>query len=177
MTIALPPAACRLIGAAVLSLAFVACTSAASSAVPGSQSAGSSAATSSASASGASGSGASASGASASGASASGASASASLSPSGHVDATVAGLDQALELYRAGDLQGALDEVAETYEDHFEHIEGPLEKVNTDLKEDLEALIATKLRAAITAKATVAEFEALVVEARTKLAIAKGLLK
>ena len=167
MTIALPPAACRLIGAAVLSLAFVACTSAASSAVPGSQSAGSSAATSSASASGASG----------SGASASGASASASLSPSGHVDATVAGLDQALELYRAGDLQGALDEVAETYEDHFEHIEGPLEKVNTDLKEDLEALIATKLRAAITAKATVAEFEALVVEARTKLAIAKGLLK
>jgi hypothetical protein len=48
---------------------------------------------------------------------------------------------------------------------------------NDGLKEDLEALIATKLRAAMAAKSPAAEIETLVAEAKTKLAIAKGLLR
>jgi hypothetical protein len=100
-----------------------------------------------------------------------------SVNLAAEVDATVAGLDEALRLYKAGNLQGALDAVAETYEEHFELIEDPLEKVNDDLKEDLEGVIATKLRQGIQANAPVADIEKLVAEATTKLALAKDLLK
>jgi hypothetical protein len=150
MTNAITPAVRRLIGAAFLSVALAACSSSGSSPAPAS------AVPSTAPAS---------------------ASAVPSLSLSAHVDATVAGLDAALALYKAGNNQGALDAVAETYEDHFEVIEEPLEKVNDPLKEDLEGLIATKLRQSISAKSPVADVEALVTEAKTKLATVKGLLK
>lgn len=104
------------------------------------------------------------------------ASAGASLDVGAEIDAVVAGLDQALALYRGGNVQGALDEVAETYEDHFEKIEDPLGDKDHDLMEDIEGLISTKLRAAISANQPVAAVEALVTEAKTKLATAKAAL-
>ncbi len=149
MTNTSPSIAGRLIGAALLSLALVACSSAGAS-----PSAPTTTPTSSGSASPA-----------------------ASLSLAAHVDATVAGLDAALALYKSGNVQGALDSIAATYEDHFELIEGPLETLNDSLKEDLEGTIATKIRQAMSANKPAAEVEALVNDARTKLATAKELLK
>ncbi|MBM4407464.1 MAG: hypothetical protein FJ038_02405 [Chloroflexi bacterium] len=93
------------------------------------------------------------------------------------VDATVAGLESALTKYRAGDKQGALDAIAETYENHFELVEHPLEEVDHDFMENLEELIAVKTRAVIQDGKPVADLEALVSEAKTLLAQAKDMLK
>jgi hypothetical protein len=142
MTNAITPGARRLLGAAVLTLAVVACSSAGSSAAP---------------------------------TAAPSASAGASFDVRAEIDAVVAGLDQALALYKGGNVQGALDEVAETYEEHFEHVEDPLGDRNHDLMEDIEGLISTKLRAAISGNQPAAAVEALVTEAKTRLATAKGL--
>jgi hypothetical protein len=149
MTNAITPGARRLLGAAVLTLAVVACSSAGSSPAPTATP--SAAATAAASAPGA------------------------SVDVKAEIDAVVAGLDQALALYKAGNVQGALDEVAATYEDHFEHVEDPLGDKNHDLMEDIEGLISTKLRAAISGNQPAAAVEALVTEAKTRLATAKAL--
>lgn len=92
------------------------------------------------------------------------------------IDATVAGLEEALTKYRAGDKQGALDAIAETYEKHFELVEGPLDEVDHDFMENLEELVAIKTRAVIQDGKPVAELEALVTEAKTLLAQAKEML-
>jgi hypothetical protein len=153
MSNAITPAVRRLAGAAVLSLAIVACSSAGASPSPAPAS------TPPAAASGVpSGS-------------------AAAFDVQAEIDAVIAGLDKALSLYKSGDNQAALDEIAETYEEHFEKVEDPLGDVDHDFMEDLEGLIATKLRAAITDKQPAAAVEALVTEARTKLATAKGMLK
>jgi hypothetical protein len=108
---------------------------------------------------------------------ASGASLPASVDLGAEVDATVAGLDEALTKYRAGDSQGALDAVAETYEEHFERIEDPLGDVDHEFMENLEELIAVKTRALIQEGKPVSELEALVTEAKTLLAQAKVMLQ
>ena len=103
-------------------------------------------------------------------------------SPSGavdvraEVDATIAGLEEALEKYRGGDTEGALDTIAETYEQHFELVEGPLGQVDHELMEELEALVAVQTRDAIQGGKPVADLEALVAQARTELNKAKDLL-
>jgi hypothetical protein len=153
--------ACRLIGSRLLALVVAACTSAGGT--PATSAPARSAAASTPAA--------------ATGSAASPSTSAPSVNLGAEVDATVAGLDAALGLYRAGNQQGALDALAETYEEHFELIEDPLENVNDDLKEDLEGLIATKLRQAVQAKAPVADVEKLVAEAQTMLATAKSLLK
>jgi len=61
----------------------------------------------------------------------------ASLNFSAEVDATVAGLLDAHAKYRAGDSQGALDALAETYEERFELIEDPLGDVDHEFMENL----------------------------------------
>lgn len=104
------------------------------------------------------------------------AAASAAIDLAAEVDATIAGLEEALTKYRAGDRQGALDAIAETYENHFELVEHPLEEVDHDFMENLEELIAVKTRAVIQDGKPVADLEALVTEARTLLAQAKDML-
>jgi len=107
---------------------------------------------------------------------ASSAGASASLGPVAEVDAVIAGLDQSLALYKSGKTQDAINALADTYEDHFEKIEAPLEAADKDLKEDLESSIATKLRAAMTANTPAADVEKMVTDIESKLATARGLL-
>jgi hypothetical protein len=100
----------------------------------------------------------------------------ASVDLAAEINATVAGLATALTAYTAGDKQGALDAIAETYEEHFEDIEDPLGEIDHDFMESLEELIAVKIRAAINEGKPVTEVAALVAEANTALEKARDLL-
>ena len=62
------------------------------------------------------------------------------------IDETSAGLDQALTQLRSGDVKAAKETVAETYLQHYEEVEAPLEKVAPELNEKLEEGISTDLR-------------------------------
>jgi hypothetical protein len=61
-----------------------------------------------------------------------------------------AGLDRAVTQLRGGDAKAAGETVSNTYVDHFEKVETPLEKVDHALKEELEEGISTDLRKEIT---------------------------
>ena len=67
-----------------------------------------------------------------------------------------AGLDKAVTELRGGDAKAAGETVADTYVDHFEKVEGPLEEVDPDLKEGLEEGISTDLRKEISGGAPAA---------------------
>jgi hypothetical protein len=67
------------------------------------------------------------------------------------------GLDQAVATYRSGDRTSADTQVGDTYLQHFELVEGPLEKADHDLKARLEASIREKLRSRMKAGAPSAE--------------------
>src|ERR671927_35824 len=54
------------------------------------------------------------------------------------VDKTSQGLDKALDQLRSGDRKAAEETVAETYLNHFELVEGRLDKVDHELNEELE---------------------------------------
>lgn len=62
------------------------------------------------------------------------------------IGAVRTGLDRALETYRGGDREKAAAQVGDLYLQHFEDVEGPLEKVDSELKEQLETGIATTIR-------------------------------
>jgi high-affinity iron transporter len=70
------------------------------------------------------------------------------------------GLDQAVATYRSGDRAAADQQVGDTYLQHFELVEGPLAKVDADLKEQLEAGLREELRAMIKDGATQARVSA-----------------
>ena len=89
---------------------------------------------------------------------------------------TSAGLDQALAQLRDGDAKAAKETVAETYLQHFEEVEGPLEKVDPKLMEKLEDGISGDLRADI-GKASVNEISAQVKRLKADLATAKSKLE
>ena len=71
------------------------------------------------------------------------------------------GLDDALATYKGGDRAKADEMVGDAYLEHFEHVEGPLGKVDHELNEQLEDSIREELRDKIKAKAPAAEVEAL----------------
>ncbi|MGB2712170.1 MAG: hypothetical protein WBC33_11720 [Conexibacter sp.] len=79
------------------------------------------------------------------------------------------GLAEALATYQAGDESAADEQVGDTYLQHFEHVEGPLEEVDHELKEQLEDTIRGELRDEIKAGAGTAKVEALVREINAKL--------
>src|SRR5262249_1286607 len=58
-------------------------------------------------------------------------------------------LTAALATYKSGDTKAAEDQVAEAYLQHFEEVEGALEKKDAELKEKLEGAINTDLRTAM----------------------------
>src|SRR4051812_40444441 len=55
-------------------------------------------------------------------------------------------LDEAVAAVRRGDVDRADEILSEGYVEHFEHVEGPLEKVDHELNEELEETLATTLR-------------------------------
>ena len=73
-----------------------------------------------------------------------------------------AALSKALAQVKAGDRRAAEDTVAEGYLQHFEEVEGPLEKVDDELNEELEDSIKVDLRQKIRSNAPAAEIEKLV---------------
>src|SRR5688500_5502328 len=62
------------------------------------------------------------------------------------IGAVRTGLGQALEQLRAGDRKAAEETVAESYLQHFEKVEGPLDKVDHELNEELEETLKGELR-------------------------------
>jgi DNA phosphorothioation-dependent restriction protein DptG len=70
------------------------------------------------------------------------------------------GLNAALSTYKQGDKAAAADQVAETYLQHFEEVEGPLGRKDEELNERLEEGINEHLRDAMKAGKPAAEIEA-----------------
>jgi len=90
---------------------------------------------------------------------------------------TETALDQALDQLRAGDRKQAEETVAEAYLQHFEKVEGPLEKADPELNEELEEAISGELREKIRSGAPVPEVTKLVGEVKRDLVTAEGKLK
>jgi hypothetical protein len=86
-------------------------------------------------------------------------------------------LDQGLAAVNAGDTGKADEILSEGYVQHFEEVEGPLEKVDPELKEKLEEALATELRGKVKDGAPRGEVEALVKEIRTDLDTAEQKLQ
>lgn len=77
---------------------------------------------------------------------------------------TRAGIAAGVTSYAAGDAAAAAEQVTETYLQHFELVEGPLEEVDAELTEELEEMIREQLVDAIEAGEPVPEVRALVAE-------------
>jgi len=92
------------------------------------------------------------------------------------IDETTSGLDQAVEQLRDGDAKAAKETVSETYLQHFEDVERPLEEVAPKLKEELEEGIADHLRNDI-GNASADEVAAAVDDLKKELATAKDKLQ
>jgi hypothetical protein len=87
------------------------------------------------------------------------------------------GLAEALATYQAGDESAADKQVGDTYLQHFELVEGPLEEVDHELTEELEDTIREELREQIRAGAGTARIKALVGEIDAKLDEAEAALR
>jgi hypothetical protein len=89
----------------------------------------------------------------------------ASVTPEQGIDeiaAVRAGLDDALTTYRDGDATAAADAVSETYLQHFELVEVPLEEADHELNEELEEQIREELVGEMEAEAPASRVEKLV---------------
>jgi outer membrane murein-binding lipoprotein Lpp len=93
------------------------------------------------------------------------------------IAATRVGLDHAVKQLRAGDAKAAEDTVAETYLQHFELVEGPLDEVDHELNEELEEAINEELRDKIKGGATPAEVSKLVDSVKADLQTAEAKLR
>src|SRR3954447_15012388 len=78
------------------------------------------------------------------------------------IGAVRAALDDALAAVRSGDAAQADEILSEGYVEHFEKVEGPLEKVDEELNEELEETLSKDIRAKVKAGASAAEVERLV---------------
>jgi hypothetical protein len=87
------------------------------------------------------------------------------------------GLDGALSTYRSGDRAAADEQVGTAYLEHFEHVEGPLGKVDAELNESLEEAIREELRDRIKAGAPAAEVQSKVEAIKADLAKAEAALR
>jgi hypothetical protein len=86
-------------------------------------------------------------------------------------------IDDALASLKQGDRAAAGEAIAEGYVEHFEKVEGPLEKADPELKEKLEDSISTDLRDKIKSGASRAEVEQLATSIRANLETAERKLK
>jgi hypothetical protein len=92
------------------------------------------------------------------------------------IAAVRAGLDQALAEYTGGDAETAAEIVEETYLQHFELVEGPLEEADAELNEELEDEIREELVDEIESNASVAEVKDLVAQIESGLDEAEAAL-
>ncbi len=86
-------------------------------------------------------------------------------------------IDDALASLKQGDRAAAGEAIAEGYVEHFEKVEGPLEKVDPELKEKLEDSISTDLRDKIKSGASRAEVQQLAHSIRAELDTAESKLE
>jgi DNA anti-recombination protein RmuC len=86
-------------------------------------------------------------------------------------------LDRAVASLKAGNARQAEETVAEGYLQHFEKVEGPLEKVDGELNESLEEAISTDLRQRIKRGASLTEVRAMVGRVKADLAEAERKLR
>ncbi|HEX4690088.1 MAG TPA: hypothetical protein VH276_05315 [Solirubrobacteraceae bacterium] len=86
-------------------------------------------------------------------------------------------IDDALASLKQGDRAAAGEAIAEGYVEHFEKVEGPLEKADPELKEKLEDSISTDLRDKIKSGASRADVEQLATSIRANLDNAERKLK
>ncbi len=91
--------------------------------------------------------------------------------------ATRASLRKALTQVKAGDRKAADDTVAEGYLQHFEDVEGPLDKADHELNEKLEDGLKGDLREKIKSGAPVAEVERLITSLDADLQTAESKLR
>ena len=91
--------------------------------------------------------------------------------------ATRTSLQKALAEVKAGDRKAADNTVSEGYLQHFEDVEGPLDKVDHQLKEKLEDTIRGGLREKIKSGAPVAEVERLIASLDADLKTAEAKLR
>ena len=87
------------------------------------------------------------------------------------------GLDQAIATYRSGDKAAADEQVGDTYLQHFEIVEGPLEEADKELNEKLEDGIREELRGLIKDGAPKAQVEKLHEEIAAELDKAEAALR
>src|SRR3954465_14438777 len=80
-----------------------------------------------------------------------------------------AALDSALTALKSGDAKAAENAVSEGYLQHFEKVEGPLEKVDAELNEELEETIREDLRDKIRNGGSLAEVTAMISDIKTDL--------
>jgi hypothetical protein len=92
-------------------------------------------------------------------------------------DKTSQGLDEAVDQLRSGDRKAAEETVAETYLNHFELVEGPLEKVDHEFNEELEEGISGELRKKIRSGESAKDVEREVDALQDDLATAKRKLE
>jgi hypothetical protein len=86
-------------------------------------------------------------------------------------------LDDGLAALQSGDRTKADDIVSDGYLEHFEKVEGPLEEVDGELKEELEDAINGDIRDQIKDGASAADVEKLVDQAKQDLDEAETKLK
>lgn len=86
------------------------------------------------------------------------------------------GLADAMKSYESGDADAAAETVNETYLQHFELVEGPLEEVDEELNEELEEQIREELVSEIESGASDADVAKLVAEIEKGLGEAEAKL-
>jgi hypothetical protein len=87
------------------------------------------------------------------------------------------GIDEALATYKSGDAAAADEQVGTAYLEHFELVEGPLEKVDHELNEELEHAIREDLRKKISDEAPEAEVQQLADDIKADLDKAEAALR
>jgi hypothetical protein len=94
-----------------------------------------------------------------------------------HASATSLAMVEALGSYRAGERQRAVDQVSEAYLQHFEQVEGALDRRDHQLKERLEEAIRDELRREMRRGAPAAKVTTLVRRIVRDLATAQAKLR
>jgi hypothetical protein len=93
------------------------------------------------------------------------------------IDRVRASLDDAVAAVKAGDAKRADEILADGYVEHFELVEGPLEKVDEELSEGLEETLSHGIRETVKGGASTAELQRMVDDVKADLDTAERKLR
>jgi hypothetical protein len=93
------------------------------------------------------------------------------------IDRVRARLDDAVAAVKAGDAERADEILADGYVEHFERVEGPLEKVDEELNEQLEETLSHGLREKVKAGASAPQVQRMVEDVKAELDTAEAKLR